>query len=60
MGKEINEAIAEVKGPGFWMNGTEGRIRRIAKDLLDAGASKESVADAIREFWDIGRSEYGE
>lgn len=57
---KVQAAIADVKGAGFWSGNTEKRIKKIAKNLLDSGASEDAVADAIREFWSIGQTEYGE
>ena len=39
---------------------TEKRIKRLASTLLMKGVDEDTVADIIREFWNIGQTEYGE
>lgn len=57
---KVLAAIADVKGSGFWSGATEKRIKRIASTLLMKGVDEDTVADIIREFWNIGQTEYGE
>lgn len=57
---KVLAAIADVKGSGFWSGATEKRIKRIASTLLMKGVDEDAVADIIREFWNIGQTEYGE
>lgn len=57
---KVLAAIADIKGAGFWSGATEKRIKAIAKTLLMKGVDEETVAEIIREFWNIGQTEYGE
>ena len=57
---KVLAAIAEIKGSGFWSGATEKRIKRIASTLLMKGVDEDTVANIIREFWNIGQTEYGE
>ena len=52
--------IVEIKGSGFWSGATEKRIKQIASTLLMKGVDEDTVANIIREFWNIGQTEYGE
>ena len=57
---KVLAAIAHIKGSGFWSGATEKRVKQIAKTLLVKGVDEETVAEIIREFWNIGQVEYGE
>lgn len=57
---EVDIAIAELRGPGFWSPFTNIRLVKLASRLSDLGLTDEAVAYVLRESWSIVDSEYVE
>lgn len=57
---EIEEAISEVKGDGFWCGATETRLRELVGMLKNHGLCDSAVIVTINDFWTLVSAEYGE
>jgi hypothetical protein len=59
--KVIEDAIAKVRGNGFYSGATERRLRRIVANLRVCGISCDlMIAEIIMDFWATVSVEYDE